>query len=51
MLSSVEIKFTGEERSELERMVRWRKVWRGLSDRAHIALLAAERLTNVQVAT
>ena len=49
MRPSVEIKLTGDERSELERLARGRKVWRGLSDRAHIVLLAAEGLTNVQI--
>ena len=49
MRPSVEIKLTSEERSELERLARGRKVWRGLSDRAHIVLLAAEGLTNVQI--
>ena len=49
MRPSVEIKLTSEERSELERLARGRKVWRGLSDRVHIVLLAAEGLTNVQI--
>ena len=47
---SVEIKLSEAERSELERLARGRKVWRALSDRAHIVLLAAEGLTNVQIA-
>ena len=38
------IKLT-EARSELERLARGRRVWRSLSDRAHIVLLAAEGLT------
>ena len=50
MRRSVEIKLSGAERSELERLARGRKVWRALSDRAHIVLLAAEGLTNVQIA-
>ena len=50
MRPSVEIKLTGEERSELERLARGRKVWRAVSDRAHIVLLAAEGLNNVQIA-
>ena len=49
MRPSVEIKLSWDERSELERLARGRKVWRGLSDRAHIVLLAAEGLTNVQI--
>ena len=49
MRPSVEIKLTEEERSELERLARGRKVWRALSDRAHVVLLAAEGLTNVQI--
>ncbi len=49
MRPSVEIKLTSEERIALERLARGRKVWRGLSDRAHIVLLAAEGLTNVQI--
>ena len=51
MRPSVEIKLTAAERSELERLARGRKVWRSLSDRAHIVLLAAEGLTNVQIAS
>ena len=51
MRPSVEIKLTEAERSELERLARGRKVWRSLSDRAHIVLLAAEGLTNVQIAS
>ena len=47
MRRSVEIKLTDEERSELARLARGRKVWRALSDRAHIVLLAAEGLNNV----
>ena len=50
MRRSVEIKLSGAERSELERLARGRKVWRALSDRAHFVLLAAEELTNVQIA-
>ena len=50
MRRSVEIKLSGAERSELERLARGRRVWRSLSDRAHIVLLAAEGLTNVQIA-
>ena len=50
MRRSVEIKLTEADRSELERLARGRKVWRALSDRAHIVLLAAEGLTNVQIA-
>ena len=50
MRRSVEIKLSGAERSELERLARGRKVWRALSDGAHIVLLAAEGLTNVQIA-
>ena len=50
MRPSVEIALTAEERSELERLTRGRKVWRGLSDRAQIVLLAAEGLTNVEIA-
>ena len=49
MRLSVEIKLSADERNELERLARGRKVWRGLSDRAHIVLLAAEGLTNVQI--
>lgn len=49
MRPSVEIELTTEERSELERLARGRKVWRGLSDRAQIVLLAATGLTNVQI--
>ena len=49
MRPSVEIKLTEDERSELARLARGRKVWRALSERAHIVLLAAEGLTNVQV--
>ena len=49
MRPSVGIKLTEDERSELERLARGRKVWRALSDRAHIVLLAAEGLTNVQI--
>ena len=49
MRPSVEIKLSGDERSELERLARGRKVWRSLSDRAHIVLLAAEGLSNVQI--
>ena len=47
MRRSVEIKLSGAERSELERLARGRKVWRALSDRAHIVLLAAEGLNNL----
>ena len=50
MRRSVEIKLSGAERNELERLARYRKVWRALSDRAHIVLLAAEGLTNMQIA-
>ena len=50
MRRSVEIKLSGAERSELQRLARGRKVWRALSDRAHIVLLAAEGLNNVQIA-
>ena len=50
MRRSVEIKLSGAERSELERLARGRKVWRALSDRAHIVLLAAEGLNNLQIA-
>ena len=50
MRRSVEIKLSEAERSELERLARGRKVWRAVSDRAHIVLLAAEGLTNVQIA-
>ena len=50
MRRSVEIKLTEADRSELERLARGRRVWRSLSDRAHIVLLAAEGLTNVQIA-
>ncbi len=50
MRRSAEIKLGEVERSELERLARGRKVWRSLSDRAHIVLLAAEGLTNVQIA-
>ena len=46
MRPSVEIKLTEDERSELERLARGRKVWRALSERAHIVLLAAEGLTD-----
>ena len=49
MRPSVEIKLRGDEPNELERLVRGRKVWRGLSDRAHIVLLASEGLTNVRI--
>ena len=49
MRPSVEIKLTAEERSELERLARGRKVWRGLADRAQIVLLAAEGRTNVPI--
>ena len=49
MRPSVEIKLTAEERGELERLARGRKVWRSLADRAQVVLLAAEGLTNVQV--
>jgi len=49
MRPSVEVKLSADERNELERLARGRKVWRGLSDRAHIVLLAAEGLTNVQI--
>ena len=49
MRPSVEIKLTEDERSELERLARGRKVWRALSERAHIVLLAAEGQTNVQI--
>ena len=34
MRPSVEIKLTADERNELERLARGRKVWRGLSDAA-----------------
>ena len=51
MRPSVEIELSGDERSELERLARGRKVWRSLSDRARIVLLAAEGLTNVQIGT
>ena len=51
MRRSVEIKLSGGERSELQRLARGRRVWRSLSDRAHIVLLAAEGLTNVQIAS
>ena len=51
MRPSVKITLREDERSELERLARGRKVWRGLSDRAHIVLLAAEGLTNVQIGT
>lgn len=44
MQHSVEIKHSGPERSELVRLARGRKIWRALSDRAHIVLLAAEEL-------
>ena len=50
MRRPVEIKPSGAERSELERLARGRKVWRALSDRSHIVLPAAEGLTNVQIA-
>ena len=50
MRRSVEIKLSGAERSELERLARARKIWRALSDRAHIVLLAVKGLTNVQIA-
>ncbi len=50
MRRSAEIKLGEVERSELERLARGRKVWRSLSDRVHIVLLAAEGLTNVQIA-
>ena len=50
MRRSVEIKLTEADRSELERLAQGRRVWRSLSDRAHIVLLAAEGLTNVQIA-
>ena len=50
MRPSVEIRLTDEERSELERLARGRKVWRALSDRARIVLLAADGLNNVQIA-
>ena len=46
----MEIKLSGAERSELERLAWGREVWRALRDRAHIVLSAAERLTNVQIA-
>ena len=49
MRPSVEIKLTAEERHELERLARGRKVWRSLADRARIVLLAAEGLTNAQI--
>ena len=49
MRPSVEIKLSGAERSE-QRLARGRKVWRSLSGRAHIVLLAAEGLKNVQIA-
>ena len=49
MRPSVEIEVTAQERGELERLARGRKVWRGLSDRAQIVLLAATGLTNVQI--
>ena len=51
MRPSVKITLREDERSELERLARGRKVWRGLSDRAHIVLLVAEGLTNVQIGT
>ena len=51
MRPSVGIELSGDERSELERLARGRKVWRGLSDRARIVLLAADGLTNVQIGT
>ena len=51
MRRSVEIKLSGAERKELQRLARGRKIWRGLSDRAHIVLLAAEGLNNVQIAS
>lgn len=47
MRPSVEIRLTAAERSELDRLAHGREVWRGLSDRAQIVLLAAERLTNI----
>ena len=50
MRPSAEIKLNGVERSELQRLTRGRKVWRALSDRAHIVLLAAEGLNNLQIA-
>ena len=49
--ASVEIKLTAEERCELERLARGRKVWRGLADRAQIVLLVAGGLTNAQNGT
>ena len=49
MRPSVSIELTEDERSELERLTRGRKVWRALSDRAHIVLLAAEGLTSLQI--
>ena len=49
MRPSVEIELSGDERSELERLAKGRKVWRGLSDRVHIVLLAPDGLTNVQI--
>ena len=45
---SIEIKRTEDERSELERLARGRRVG-SLSDRPHIVLLAAEGLTSVQI--
>ena len=48
MRPSVEIALTADERGELERLARGRKVWRGL--RAQIVLLAASGLTNVEIA-
>ena len=49
MRRSVEIKPSGAECSELERLAWEQKAWRALSDRAHIVLLPAEGLTNVQI--
>ena len=51
MRPSVEIELSADERNELERLARGRKVWRGVSDRARIVLLAADGLTNVQIAS
>ncbi len=49
MRPSVEIKLSEAERRELQRLAPRRKVWRSLSDRVHIVLLAAEGLNNVQI--
>ena len=48
---SVVIDLTEDERGELERLARGRKVRRALSDRARIVLLAVEGLTNAQIGT